>query len=159
MTGSLWKSCQFGADGSLEVPQVHDNFVVGLAVQLEQRLLILETEYRDGDGPYEQTDLRFVGLVAHYFDDVAAPSILMDLERVEAEWIVQQWNELFARRKNYGWPFPFIDLADLSRKLSELTIEGYRIMGSCGLDGFVLASSIEHRVREQSFVIPTKPGE
>jgi hypothetical protein len=145
-----WKPCLFGADGSLEHPQVHDNFVCALAVHLEQRVLVLHTQYRDGPGPHELTDLRFVGLVAHHFDDVAEPSILLDVERVSAEWVVGQWQGLFASRQRYGWPpIHFSDLADLARQLAGLGVLGYRVMGSCGLDGFVLASGAEHSQREQ----------
>ncbi len=63
--------------------------------------------------------------------------------------MVEQWGELFASRKNYGWPLvKFEDLADLSRQFGQLGVVGYRIMGSFGLDGFVLASTVEHRRRE-----------
>jgi hypothetical protein len=85
-----WECCLFRDDGSLDVPDVHDNFVYALAVHLEQRVLILHTQYRDGSGPYELTDVRFVGLVAHHIDDVAEPSILLDIELVSAEWVVEQ---------------------------------------------------------------------
>jgi hypothetical protein len=143
-----WTPCRFRSDGQLEAPNVHDNFVYAVAVHLERRVVILHTQYRDGPGPHELTDLRFVGLVAHHFDDVAAPSILLDIEQVEAAWVVEQWGDLFASRKNHGWPgIAFADLDDLSRRLTEQGIVGFRVMGSCGLDGFVLASAAEHRQR------------
>lgn len=144
-----WEPCRFHLDGQMEFPAVHDNFVYALAICLEQHILILHTQYRDGAGPYDLTDLRFVGLVAHHFDDLAAPSILLDVERVGSAWVIEQWGEMFMSRKNHGWPpLKFTDLADLSRQLGELGVEGYRVMGSCGLDGFVLAASVEHRRRE-----------
>jgi hypothetical protein len=147
----VWESCLFSADGLSESPNVHDNFVYALAIHLEQRVLVLHTQYRDGDGPSELIDLRFVGMVAYYFDDVAAPSILLDVERVGAAWVVEQWGELFLARKNYGWPpVRFADLPDLSWQLDEQGVVGYRVMGSCGLDGFVLASSAEYRRRERA---------
>lgn len=147
----MWEACQFRADGLSEAPDLHDNFVYALAVHLEQRILVLHTQYRDGAGPYDLIDLRFVGMVVYHFDNVAAPSILLDVERVEVEWVVEQWGELFLARKNYGWPpLRFTDLADLARHLSEQGVMGYRIMGSCGLDGFVLASSVEYRRPEKA---------
>jgi hypothetical protein len=142
-------------------PEVHDNFVYALAVHLEQRVLILHTQYRDGPGPHELIDVRFVGLVAHHFDDVAAPSILLDIERVPAGWVVEQWRNLFASRKNYGWPpLQFTDVADLARLLADLAVVGYCVRGSCGLDGFVLASEAEYRRREQpaAFADPATPA-
>jgi hypothetical protein len=147
----VWEACRFRADGLSESPDVHDNFVYALAVHLEQRVLVLHTQYRDGAGPCDLIDLRFVGVVAYHFDDVAAPSILLDVERVGAAWVVEQWGDLFLARKNYGWPpVRFTDLADLSRQLGEQGVVGYRVMGSCGLDGFVLASSAEYRRRERA---------
>ena len=47
----------------MEVPEVHDNFVYAFSVHLEQAVLILHTHYRDGTGPYDLIDLRFVGIV------------------------------------------------------------------------------------------------
>jgi hypothetical protein len=155
-----WERCLFRDDGLLELPNVHDNFVYALAVHLEQRVLILHTQYRDRPGPHELTDVRFVGLVAHHFADVAEPSILLDIELVPAGWVVEQWAALFASRKNYGWPgLEFTDLADLVQQLANRQVVGYRIMGSCGLDGFVLASDAQYRRRDQAaeFADPATP--
>ncbi|MDB5336696.1 MAG: hypothetical protein JWN70_2315 [Planctomycetaceae bacterium] len=143
-----WQSCQFGADSQLEHPNVHDNFVYALNVQLEEQVLVLHTQYRDGAGPYPFIDLRFLGVVAHHFDDLVAPSILFDIEQVDASWIVEVWGDLFVSRKNYGWPISdFADLADLSLQLTKSGVVGYRVWGSCGLGGFILAQTAEFRCR------------
>ena len=144
-----WCPCRFRDDGSADEPSVHDNFVYALSVHLEKRLLVLHTDYRDSAGPRTLTDLRFVGLVAHHFDDVAEPSILLDIEEVTPGWVVEQWGELFDRRKNYGWPpIEYADRSELVDKLASQGVRGYRVMGSCGLDGFVLAERVEYRHRE-----------
>jgi hypothetical protein len=133
------------------VPGVHDHFVYALAVHLEKRRLVLHTQYRDGPGPYVLIDLRFVGLVAHFFDDVAEPSILQDIEQVPTGWVVEQWAELFDQRKNSGWPpVEYVDRPDLANKLASRGVQGYRVMGSCGLDGFVLATGVEYRLRREA---------
>jgi hypothetical protein len=144
-----WQRCIFRDDGLLQCPDIHDNFVYALSVHLERRVLVLHTEYRDKPEPFELVDVRFHGLVAHYFADIAEPSILLDIEAVSADWVLETWRDLFERRKNYGWPpLRFSDLADLSGQLACLGVIGYRVMGSCGLDGFVLAASAEYRTRE-----------
>ena len=144
-----WQPCRFGDDGLLEHPNIHDNFVYALAVHLGRRVLVLHTEYRDQPAPYELIDVRFLGLVAHFFDDIAEPSILLDIEAVPADWVLETWRDLFSRRKNHGWPsLKFSDVADLSSQLDALGVSGYRVMGSCGLDGFVLAAGAEYRTRE-----------
>jgi hypothetical protein len=141
-----WESCRFAADGLLELPNIHDNFVFALTVQLEEHVLILHTQYRDGSGPYPFIDLQFLGVVAHHFDDLKAPSILFDVELVTANSIVEKWGALFSSRKNYGWPTAsFVDLADLSLQLTKSGVVGYRVLGSCGLDGFLFAQSAEFR--------------
>jgi hypothetical protein len=135
----------------MEYPNIHDNFVYAMAVHLEKRILILHTEYRDRQAPCELTDVRFVGLVAHYFEHVVEPSILLDIEEVSAEWVIQQWRELFERGKHYGWPhIQYADLAELSARLAEQGVLGYRVMGSCGLDGFVLAKGVEYQQRPRA---------
>jgi hypothetical protein len=137
-----WEVCRFGPDGLLDVPNVHDNFVYAVTTHLEQKVLILYTEYRDDPGPHELTDLRFLGTVVHFFDDFTAPSILLDVELVR----VARVGELFTSRKNHGWPLPrFDDLPDLTRQLEGLGVVGYRVMGSCGMDGFILAASGDYR--------------
>src|SRR5689334_5956983 len=95
---TTWQRCLFRSDGALENPNIHDNFVYALAVHLEQRVLVLHTEYRDRPAPFEFTDVRFLGVVVHHFDDVAAPSILLDIMAVSPDWILKQGGELFLSR-------------------------------------------------------------
>src|SRR5262249_60962598 len=118
----------------MEHLNIHDNFVYALAVHLGQRVLILHTEYRDRKSPYELTDVRFIGLVAHYFEHVAEPSILLDIEEVSAEWVIQEWRELFERGKNYGWRvIRYTNLAELSAGLAVHGVRRYRVYGWDGM--------------------------
>lgn len=133
-------------------PNIHDNFVYAVSIQLDKRVLILHTQYRDGARPHDFTDICFTGVIGHYFLDVVAPSILLDIETVPSEWVVEQWRSVFERGKNYGWPpLNHHDLDELCRLMKEKDIIGYRVMGTCGLDGFVLALGITYRKREQAF--------
>jgi hypothetical protein len=133
----------------MERRNVHDNFVYAISVDLERRLLTLHTQYRDGEGPYDLIDVRFEGLVAHHFDDVAEPSILLDVEEASPGEVIQQWPELFERGLNNGWPpGRYSDLTDLSTSLEGQGVHGYIVMGSCGLDGFVLARGVAFLQRQ-----------
>ncbi len=143
MTPPAWQPCRFDAEGQLLEPSVHDNFVLRLEVDLEARTLILHTEYRDRE-PTERTSLRFTGVVAHHFDDVTAPSILLDVARAPARAVLERWAALFASRQHHGWPLIGVPLSELPARLDAEGAQGYLVMGSCGLDGFVLASSLEH---------------
>jgi hypothetical protein len=66
-------------------PHLHDNFVYAVTVHLDDGILILHTQYRDGAGPYDCTDVVFTGVSGHHFQDVTAPSILLDIEIVPTE--------------------------------------------------------------------------
>jgi hypothetical protein len=142
---SDWEPCQF-AEGT---PNIHDNFLYAVAAHFDEGHLILHTEYRDGH-PREMTDVRFVGLVAYYFQDAASPSILLDITQHSAEEMVKQWGELLESRRNWSWPLDFTDLDDLSRKLAKQGVCGYNLWAAMGLNGFVLAKSAEYRSREKA---------
>lgn len=132
-------------------PSIHDNFVYTVSIHLEERVLILHTQYRDGDGPHDFTDVCFSGVIGHCFQDLAAPSILMDIETVSADWVVGQWRDVFERGTNYGWPpLNHRNLEELCLLLKEQHYIGFRVMGSCGIDGFVLALGVEYRHREKA---------
>lgn len=95
-------------------------------------------------------DLRFTGLIAHHFLDVAEPSILFDVHRAAPAWVVENWAALFDERKNFGWPtIAYVDRAYLLCQLHLKGVQGFRVIASCGLDGFVLASDFEYRERRQ----------
>lgn len=144
---SPWEACRFDATGQLLDVSVHDSFVYAVVADLERGLLLLHTAFRDG-AANDLVDLRFVGVVAHHLQDVKAPSILLDVERVEADVVVERWRKLFSARERHGWPIRGVALSDLPRRLDELAVWGYVVMGSTGLDGFVLATAVEHRRRE-----------
>jgi hypothetical protein len=120
---------------------VHDNNVYAYVVDCERRRIVLHTEYRDG-GAEEYTDVTFSGVVAHHFGDVMAANILFDITEVEPGDIVRRWAELFARRKNYGWPdgIRYDDPQELMAALAGRGIRGYEIGSSYGLTGWVLGT-------------------
>jgi hypothetical protein len=136
-------------------PNVHDNFIYAISIHLEERVVILHTHYRDGDSPNEFTDVCFRGVIGHCFQDVVAPSILLDIEEVPPRWVVEEWRAVFERGVNYGWPsLNHRDVDELCRLLEAKSTIGYRVMGSCGLDGFVLAQGVEYRQRNEPVVPP-----
>src|SRR4051794_10088518 len=119
---------------------VHDNNVYAYAALCEQRRIVLHTEYRDGDAG-EYTDVVFGGVVAHHFEDVPAGNIRVDVEEVDREQIVRGWADLFARRKNYGWPkVRYADPQTLVAALRRDGVRGYEIGSSYGRSGWVLAT-------------------
>ena len=154
-TDLVWLECEFEEHGSLERPHVHDNFVYALSLHIEKHVLVLHTQYRDQPNENDLTDVRFPGWIAHHFDDVMESSILLDIERVPLEWVVERWQDLLLSRQSYSWPLSFTNMPDLVAQLTMRQLQGYHVMGTCGLDGFVLAKAAEYRHRNQ----PVDPTE
>jgi hypothetical protein len=121
---------------------VHDNNVYAYAVHCARQRIVLHTEYPDGSAE-EFTDVIFSGVVAHYFENVLSGNILFDITEVEPARIVQSWAELFAHKKNFGWPaIEYDDPQELTSILVGLGISGYDIASSYGLSGWVLATEM-----------------
>lgn len=145
---SEWQECQIVPSQGMEVPSVHDNFVTALSIDLEQGTLILKTLYQEMNQRKEQTDLRFTGVSAHYFNDIVALSILFDVECTTLRSLLSEWEWLFLKRKNHGWPLrSYETLTELERHWEERGLKAYRVRGISGLDGFVIAEKVEYQMR------------
>ena len=131
---------------------VHDNNLYAYAVICDQRQIMLHTEFVHGSAT-EYTDVVFSGVVAHYFEDVLSGNILFDINEVDPETIVRERADLFAGRKNYGWPdgIRYRDVDDLVGILRRLGVRGYEIGSSYGMSGWVLAAAMAIRNRETRF--------
>ena len=133
-------------NGFLDTPEVHDNFVLNVIIDLENRVICLETEYRDGkppESPRELTDLYFVDVAAHHFDYCSGPSILFDIESVSVESLLKEWQTLFERGLKYGWPLTSVETMDeLVNQFVKDRLRGFRIRGGVGLDGFIIAAEV-----------------
>ena len=132
---------------------VHDNWVYSQAVDHERCRIVLHTVFPHVDPP-EYADIVFEGVVVHHFEQQKVgggpypPNVLFDAEESEPTFILDQYAELLARTKNYGWPvFKYEGTEDL---VSQLTVGGakcFEVHGTCGLHGFVFAARMEFRPR------------
>ena len=135
------------ARGDMSERSVHDNNLYAYAILCEQQRIVLHTGYR-GRGGDEYTDVTFIGVAAHYFEDVLQGNILFGIDEVEPEKIVNEWADLFARRKKWGWPaLEYSDPEDLVSLLKKRGVRGYEIGSSYGLSGWVLATAIDISAR------------
>ena len=137
----------------MEQPNIHDNFVYAIRIHLEQKVLVLHTQYRDGDGPHDFTDVRFSGVIAHHFRHITAPSILFNIEEVTPRWIVRdEWKELFDEGKEFNWPtFELRDPTMLLERIAADGIRGFTVSGVTGVDGFVLAKEVDFLRRSEPY--------
>jgi hypothetical protein len=144
---------------------VHDNWVYAQAVDHERRRIVLHTIYPHVEPP-EFTDIVFDGVVVHHFEQQKVSggqcpaNVLFDAEESEPAIILGQYTELLARTKNCGWPVPeYADLDDLASRLTTSGAKCFEVQGTCGLHGFVFATSMEFRRRQsRARVAYAEPG-
>jgi hypothetical protein len=141
------------ANTTTNVRSIHDNCVYAYAVLSDQRRIVLHTEYPHAPAP-EYTDVIFCGVVANHFEDVLASNILFGVDEVDLQRIVHGSADLFRQHKNYGWPdlIDYRDSDDLIAILKGRRVKAYEISSSLGLNGWVLAGSIEITQRTSKWI-------
>jgi hypothetical protein len=125
---------------------IHGNFLVSYEVLCEQREIRLHTEYRDValDAPFEYTDVVFRGVFAYQFQQDTLTNILFDIEEVAVTDILEKSQALLDAGRPYGWPhIEGSPEPNLEVYLSANDVRGFEIASSCGLNGWVLAQSME----------------
>ena len=132
---------------------VHDNWVYAHAVDYQRCRLVLHTVFPHVDPP-EFTDVLFEGVTVHHFEEQkssqgsAPTNVLFDVEEYPAELILKSHLPLLERLRNYGWPvLTWNDVDDLVNQLSPNGVKCFKVHGTCGLDGFVFARSMDFRSR------------
>ena len=122
---------------------IHDNRVYAYSVLTEAGVLSLHTEFLDGERP-QYTDVIFRGVLTHYFRSVLPVSILFGIEEASLEDLIRTDWPLFQDLMNAGWPVPeYRSAGELAERLQEQERRAYIISSSYGMDGWVLARSIE----------------
>ncbi len=119
----------------------------------EQREIRLHTEYRDValDAPFEYTDVVFRGVFAYHFQQDTPTNIIFGIEEVAVTDILEKSQGLLDAGRPYGWPhIEGSPKPNLEVYLSASDVRGFEISSSYGLDGWVLAQSME-------FIAVSKP--
>lgn len=135
---------------------VHDNWLYAQSVDHERGRLVLHTAYphvAEGRAP-EWTDVIFEGVIAFRFEELRCATsddpacVLFDVEERDAARVLAGLGEPLARLRLRGWPLvDWTDLDDLVAKLGALGVRCFAVEGVCGVEGFVLARSMELRAR------------
>ena len=122
---------------------VHDNFLLSYSVEAGEKRITLHTAYYDRE-PHEFTDVLFTGVLAYHFEGDDLHTIFFDIEKTSLRHIYSDYQDLFERRKNYGWPLLEYNTAEeLMQTLTDRNIQAFAISSACGLDGFVLAQEMQ----------------
>src|SRR5258708_7656406 len=143
----------FGSRTTMQT-SVHDNWIYAQAVDHERCRIVLHTVYAHVEPP-EYTDIIFEGVVVHHFEqqnvnDGKNPgNVLFDVVETDPVFILDQYADLLARTKNYGWPMlEYHGHNDLASRLTEGGAKCFEVHGVCGIHGFVFAKSVKFRSRQ-----------
>jgi hypothetical protein len=124
---------------------VHDNDVAGLTVSCEDRAVVLHTIFR-GKEPHERTDIIFSGVEAYYLTGDNMHSILFDVVVTPIDKLLQDFSAEFEDGIQHFWPGPWNKSVQSCRDhFKKHECGGWRIASSYGMDGFVIAKSMELR--------------
>lgn len=124
-------------------PSVHDNHLTAFKVDGVKNRIVLHTEYKYGEEPFEQTDVVFEGVVDHYFRNSILPSIIFDVEEVDIKSIILRDKALIDEgHKVGGWPSFWAESINLMEdKIKNTDAKMFELSSSYGMDGWVIASS------------------
>lgn len=144
---------------------VHDNEVYAQVVDYAGCRIVLHTVYPSTDPP-EFTDIVFSGVVASHVELQAfrgvgvSANILFDVEEADPTELLGRYAALLAATKNYAWPVLEYDGPDdLVARLTAGGVKCFEVHSSCGLSGFVFATSMEFRRRPaRAGVTDAEPG-
>jgi hypothetical protein len=117
---------------------IHDNYVLGYAVDVEGRAIVIHTEFRDRREPFERTDIHFTGVLGYLLHD-SLGGILFDIEERPLEDLVGYYGMELEHYKQYGWPWP---TPLTQEQLDATSAKIFFINSSIGFDGFVVAKAM-----------------
>lgn len=123
---------------------VHDNYLVSYEVRCERREIRLHTEFRDRGEPFEYTDVVFTGVCAYHFHQDCFTNIIFDIDETAPETIYSDHRAEFEAGRMYGWPGDWGKTEDAALAyFREHGVQGYALQSSYGMDGWILAKSME----------------
>jgi hypothetical protein len=115
-------------------------------------------------GEPEFIDLRFTQVKGHLLDGWVVPVGLVTVTRLTPELLLYEWDDEFARRRDKGWPFEYVDDDDLCGRLEEMGAFGYGLTGwnpegdsdEAFPLGFIIAEAAEYRHRQERATLVEK---
>lgn len=124
---------------------IHDNRLIRYTVSDIEKDIVLETAFTEKT-PHEYTNIKFSGVLAYFFTDhsLELGTILNAIEPTPAATILKNYWAQFEAGKKWGWPGTWaVTRIDAENHCQAHTIQGYEIISSCGLNGWVLAKKMD----------------
>lgn len=126
------------------LPGLHDSLLVAYAVSSAPSELVLSVQPHHGSatGPFRVV---FRGVVAHCFPHPLLPAVLHGIAAIPAEVLLRdEWARIERGYQRCGWPGPWADSLDKAIGFAAASdVQAFRIESSHGLEGWVLAESVE----------------
>jgi hypothetical protein len=120
---------------------IHDNFILGYSVDCQERVITICTEYRERGEPFEQTHIRFEGVLGYLLRD-GLEGVLFEIEEDSIDRILFDHAADFTWGDKYGWPWANATSGNLREVIEARAAKVFRIQGQTCFDGFVIASSM-----------------
>ena|SRR6185312_14486584 len=124
-------------------PDVHDSQVIAYSADSLSAEVVLHL--RAGPEGSPLFDLRFHGAVAHQFPFPLMPSWVFDLVPIPAdELLAREWGTIAEGYRLVGWPGNWAESLEHAQAFcTSMGVTGYDLETSYGIDGWVLAKSVE----------------
>ncbi|QWF18290.1 hypothetical protein [Lysobacter capsici] len=123
---------------------MHDSLLVAYRVDsVSERLtLSLQPHHGSAAGPFR---IEFSGVAAHRFDAPLLPAIVSEIEEVPgAKLLRDEWAQIEPRSRGNAWPGGWAGTLEAAIEYTERTaLRGYLIDSSYGLNGWVLAQTVD----------------
>ena len=123
----------------MENVSIHDNIINAYTVDLGNEVISFETTSESA----QRTTITFREVLAHRFEDVIKNSILLDIMPVTISYFINDYKDRLIQWFKYGFPTSSRDCEELEKFLNEKEYMIFIIQSSLGLNGFIIAKSME----------------
>ena len=119
---------------------LHDNEILSYEIDLSNERISIKTLNTSN----ENVDLIFKNVLGYHFENEMKNSIILDIGKYSSiNSFIKDYKELLEQRRDYVWPIQYDELAELEEKLISESYSCYFVTPSLGLEGWVLAKSVE----------------
>jgi hypothetical protein len=128
-------------------PSIHDSLLCGYEVNGDNRTIVLHTRPHQGGGT-AYIDVIFCGVRGYHFDGDCLGNIVFGIDDVPANQVIGDGVAWYERNRHYGWLLGWDSRKETPEEfIARCNCRAYSISSSYGMDGFVIAASMEQVVR------------
>ncbi len=126
----------------MEDISIQNNVVTGYSVSGINKRIVIRTEQRGKDKPFELIDVVFEGVEGYQFKDNLS-GIIFDIYESNLDFIFKEFDAVISDGTRYGWLGQWNeDTQKAMEYLRKNYIKPWLVQSSFGFDGFVLAKNM-----------------